>query len=193
MRCSLAPALDGTTAINHARIDSLQEQDASRTSARLEAQRRERLRNDAFVMAEAQREERARHAAAQAEADRQEAFRQRRLKDHENHRFEETQQIFDRALQPWGRTAPAARADENYGGYLRRMTNIAQSYLPAGHELARLEFVRGDDRVPRDVLIPLSDQVLSGIKQALRDPTTVAAGKMRLSAPMKFLTRLGSR
>jgi hypothetical protein len=132
------------------RIDSLQEAEASTRSARLEAQRRERLRNDAIVMAEAAREDAARAKAAADEEERQERYRQRRIKDHENGKFTATQNIFNDALSGFGRTIEPAPEGMSYTRYLRRCADAAQRYLPGGHPYASYNFFGSRRRAKRD-------------------------------------------
>jgi hypothetical protein len=160
------------------RIDHLQALDAQQASARADAARDERVRRDALVMAEAAREDAARHKAEQNEIDRQERYRQRRILDHESGKFSACAQIFNTALSGFGRSVEPAPEGMSYTRYLRYCTDKAQRYLPASHSHANFNFL-DPDSVPKNVLVQFSDTVLNGVKQALRDPSTVAKGKMR--------------
>jgi hypothetical protein len=132
-----------------------------------------------LVRADAARERR-REAERADEAERQERYRQRRVKDHEDGKFTKTQQIFNDALSGWGRTAPAPGSDESYYPYLRRCISAAQSFLPADHTYGAHKYDFEDrSQTPTEVLSLLGDKVLAGAKAALYDPTTVKKGGMR--------------
>jgi hypothetical protein len=146
---------------------------------RLERQRVAQIRSDAIIQAEASAAARKEIAEREAAEQRENDRRQRRAEDVESGRFARTHDVFAKVLEPFGRTAPVARADESYYPYVRRMTDIAQRFLPGNHPLAHAEFVTGDTRVPTDSLLVLSDQVIAGVKKALRDPSTCAKGTMR--------------
>jgi hypothetical protein len=167
LQATLARTLDVLKGIN-VRMDSLERnRDAvavARESARL---------SRADALAERKREE-----ARIAEEERQERFRQRRIKDREDGKFAKCAQIFNDALQPFGRTVPPARDDQSYYPYLRQCTDIAARYMNPSNKYSRYDYT-SPDHVPLDILVNFSDHVLKGVRDAVRDPDTVAKGTMR--------------
>jgi hypothetical protein len=61
-----------------------------------------------------------------------------------------TAEIWDQTFSKLGRSAPARRADENETNYQRRLARIGGKYIPAGEDIARVDFAQlPDSAVPK--------------------------------------------
>jgi hypothetical protein len=170
------------------RLDWLESEKAARQRADAVVEEENlRARTRASLAAQERRE-----AQVRADAEIEERRRQRRAKDHENGCYVAAQAIFQRALEPYGRSARAARTDEGYGTYLRCLADEAQAFLPADHHCAKLNY-RDPETVPRDILVKMADQLLAGVKAGLRDPRTVAKGTYRMIENKDETGRVSSR
>lgn len=125
------------------------------------------------TLAELMLREHKERADAIAAAQRQRG-RERQARDHA--RSIELQQRFDDVLrESWGVTAPAARADETFHDYNRRLCKTAKKLLPSHHDLRSVQYVA----LPDDALETLTPQLLDAVRDAALDASTVAPGTLR--------------
>jgi hypothetical protein len=154
--------------------------DALNTTSAIDLRRRHEaaVRSDALIMAETIRADNARRAAEEAAEEQERSYAERRQFDHTSGKFVETQKIFCDALSGFGRTVEPAPDGMSWTKYLRRCADTAQKYLPANSDFAKFDFLNPDE-VPKSVLVKFSDAMLGEVRRAVRDPSTVARGKLR--------------
>jgi hypothetical protein len=160
---ALAHVADKLAQIN-ARIDVLQRNDS--------------IAEQAVRAHSAIRDDEAIRARKRAEAEQEERYRQRRIKDHENGKFTATQQIFNDALSGFGRSVEPAPEGMSYTKYLRKCTADAAQYLPADSDYKKFDYT-DPDSVSREILTKFADKVLNGVRRAVWDGDTVAKGQER--------------
>ena len=68
------------------------------------------------------------------------------------------QERWQSTFEKLDRSCPAQRADEDSNDYLRRLSRIGKSYIPAGEQMARVRF---DHTLP-DEVVPKVQRIDAG-------------------------------
>jgi hypothetical protein len=71
---------------------------------------------------------------------------------------------WEETFQKLGRSAPAQKADENDMAYLRRVSRVGKRYIPAGEEIASVNF----SELPDAVVPKFSEMVRARVEANLR-------------------------
>jgi hypothetical protein len=85
------------------------------------------------------------------------------------------QERWDTTFSQLGRTAPQQRADESSVNYLRRLSRVGRKYIPAGEEMARVNF----REVPDEYVPKLSEMMREAVTRNMRRTDNMAEGEMR--------------
>ena len=85
------------------------------------------------------------------------------------------QENWDDVFSKLGRSAPAQRADESNIDYERRLASLGQRYIPAGEDVAKIDFAK----LPDDVVGKFSSMTQDALTRNLFRTDNMQPGELR--------------